>query len=99
MAENTTPSTDPAARTGSSTPAKKQKTGRGAAATAGLVVGAVLTILLVIFIVQNGEDVTPEFLTFTLPTLALGVYLLLAAAVGIVIALLVTGTRKITKKL
>ena len=98
MAENSTPSKDATTRTGSTTQ-KKARSGRGAAATAGLVVGAVLTILLVIFIVQNGEDVTPEFLTFTLPTLALGVYLLLAAAVGIVITLLITGTRKVAKRL
>ena len=94
MAENTTPSTDKSTST-----TEKTSSGRGAAATAGLVVGTVLTILLAIFIVQNGEDVTPDFLTFTLPTLALGVYLLLAAAVGIVIALLISGARKVAKKL
>jgi uncharacterized integral membrane protein len=76
-----------------------RKSGRGAAATAGLVVGALLTIILVIFIVQNSGDLTPKFLSFQLPTLATGVYLLVSAAIGIVITLLVTGTRKVSKKL
>lgn len=97
MADKTTRGTAETPPTSSTE--RMKGSGRGAAATAGLVVGAVLTILLVIFIVQNGEDVTPEFLTLTLPTLALGVYLLLAAAVGIVITVLVTSTRKVAKKL
>ena len=74
-----------------------KKQSRIGAAWGFLVTGAVILVLLLIFILQNTDNVRLSFLGWH-PTLPLGVLTLLAAVVGGLIMSLVGGIRLIQLK-
>jgi uncharacterized integral membrane protein len=88
-------SAPPATTTTTTAPASGS--GRKISTILGLILAALLVIALIVFVVQNTEQVHIEFFGLNLD-MAQGVALLLAAVVGFLIALLGSGFLRLRRK-
>ena len=91
------PNYDAAPPATTTTTAPASGSGRKMSTILGLILAALLVIALIVFVVQNTEQVHIEFFGLNLDT-AQGVALLLAAVVGFLIALLGSGILRLRRK-
>ena len=89
---------DPAAPTPSKTPESAVKFTRTAALWTALVLGFLILIVLLVFILQNGDDVTLKLFAWQL-TMQKGVAILMSAVLGGLLAFSVAGIRLLQLRL
>jgi len=89
---------DPAAQPTPKAPESAVKFTRTAALWTALVVGFLVLILLLVFILQNGDDVTLKLFAWQL-TMQKGVAILLSAVLGGLLAFSVAGVRLLQLRL
>ena len=91
------PEYDAAPPATTTTTAPASSSGRRVSTIIGLILAALLVVALLVFVVQNTEQVHIEFLGLNLD-MAQGVALLLAAVVGFLIALLGSGFLRLRRR-